>query len=478
MKTIAFILCAGALLTPAYAQSPGQAENPGVPLSGLRNLTQSIRERSTSSWSGQFIIYTASLLRPSRELASNPNLIALDPRLLAISCERIKLSFNRALGAPPGWRGKIYLQLTPARSADDSITLVADKQPGGWAYQLSLPNVLERERFVRTIVDVLLLEMANRGAGSRSSEIPTWLAEGLAQEILATDGVEFMLPPPDVIENGITVSRLDVHLTDSPAWLSPNTRPLNPLTEAQKVLRVRSPLTLDQLSWPTAEQLTGPAGEVYRSSAQLFVDQLLHLKNGPACFCAMLNDLPNRLNWQFAFLNGFRPHFQNLLDVEKWWALQLVHFTGRDLMQAWTPEESWKKLDEIVRSPVEVRSQRGELPLHTEVSLQKIIREWDLVRQTQMLERKLQELNLLRIRVAQDLVMLVDDYRGVLGNYLQRRGTSGRLLPLGQAAGPISDRLTQETIKQLDALDTRRLALRPGQSTPPAPPQPALTGVR
>jgi len=34
-------------------------------------------------------------------------------------------------------------------------------------------------------------------------------------------------------------------------------------------------------------------------------------------------------NWQFAFLQAFSATFQQPLDVEKWWSLQLLHFTGR-----------------------------------------------------------------------------------------------------------------------------------------------------
>ena len=466
MKTFVRILVLSAVPIAGFAQAP--AGDSGVSLSGMRSFMDQLRSQSTSSRSGQFTVIArtppAAVLPPA--LTKDSRLIALDPRLLTVSCERIKQSLYQVLGAGDSWRGKITLYLRPARTADDATTLVAERFPGGWMYRLELPDVMEQGRYVRTIVDVLLLEMANRGAGSRSAEIPAWLAEGVAQEVLARDGVQFLLHPPGATENGLNINRVTLDLTDG-RLPSAVARKLNPLAEVQQTLRVHAPLTFDQLSWPTAELLSGEAGETYRCSAQLFVNQLLVLRNGPACLCAMLDDLPRRLNWQLAFLNGFRDHFRSALDVEKWWALQVVHFSGRDLMQTWTPEESWKKLDQILRTQVEVRSSRQELPLRTEVTLQKIIREWDLLRQSQQLMKQLHELNLLRSRVAQDLVQLVDDYRAVLGAYLEKRGvTPGHMIPGRNSAGPLMDRLAEDTIRQLDELDARRETLRPGSPAP------------
>jgi hypothetical protein len=78
------------------------------------------------------------------------------------------------------------------------------------------------------------------------------------------------------------------------------------------------------LSWPAAEQLVGERGELYRSSAQLFVHQLLNLPEGAACMRTMLEQLPLYYNWQFAFLHAFHELFPQPVDVEKWWSLQLV----------------------------------------------------------------------------------------------------------------------------------------------------------
>jgi hypothetical protein len=296
----------------------------------------------------------------------------------------------------------------------------------------------------------LLLELANREAGSHSAEIPHWLIEGLTQQILSSSAKEIILTPP-----GGAATRF------SPPATRVNEDKPNPLKQAHQVLCAAAPLTFDQLSWPSEEQLTGADGVRYCSSAQVFVHELLRLPDGRACLRAMLAGLPQHYNWQFAFWDAFQSHFQRPLDVEKWWALQVVHFTGRELVQTWSAEESWNKLDEIIRSSVEVRSGTNELPMRAAVSLQTIIREWDRDRQTPALQTKLSELAMLRLRLSPDLIPLVDQYRQALIAFLQNRDKAPFPLPFRTKAS--QRRAVDETLLTLDALDSRRKAIQAAQ---------------
>ena len=72
-------------------------------------------------------------------------------------------------------------------------------------------------------------------------------------------------------------------------------RGLDSLVGARQVLRNQPALTFEQLSWPTGAQLAGEDGGVYRASAQLFVNELLELKNCRAHLRAMLETLPDCL---------------------------------------------------------------------------------------------------------------------------------------------------------------------------------------
>jgi hypothetical protein len=143
----------------------------------------------------------------------------------------------------------------------------------------------------------------------------------------------------------------------------------------------------------------------------------------------------------------------------------LVHFTGRELAQTWTPDESWEKLDELVRSAVQIRIGTNEMPLHAEVTLQTIIRDWPPARQSQALETKLRELQMLRPRLARDLGPLVDEYCRTIEDYLQNLNHPGFTLPFRKHA--VQRRNGLEALQRFDELDVRRAALRPPLRAPP-----------
>jgi hypothetical protein len=292
--------------------------------------------------------------------------------------------------------------------------------------------------------------MANRNAGQRSAEIPAWLTQGLVQQLVESHETEFTLSPPRTAVNGIMVTRT---VTQQ--------RRTDPLQNARLTLREYPQLTLEQLSWPTEAQLAGEDGGVFWSSAQLFVTELLRLKGGQTCTTAMLGELPRCYNWQTAFLRAFKPHFTRLLDLEKWWALQVAHLNKRDPTRFLTLEESWRKLDEILLTTVQVRPAANELPIRTELNLQTVMAEWDFERQKRTLEGKVRSLDFLRLRIAPELAALVGDYRQLLDNYLKTRAKAAFNLPGARSLVPATKSVVRETVKQLELLDEKRMAVKP-----------------
>jgi hypothetical protein len=409
------------------------------------------------SVSGQFIVQSApeSIGSPLVSLLENDtNFVRLNCTLLTVSCERIKQILCRELEAKGAWSGKIFLKLYPAGSADDPVAIDSEQFRDGWQYRVTLPNLIPRERYVRAMVNVLLLEMANRNARAHCAEIPPWLAEGLSRQLMVSDQREIILPPPQRSDSGMRITTLLM-----------NGQRGNSLEQAHAELSSNKPLSFEQLSWPVADPRTGEPDELYRSCAQVFVHQLLALPDGPACACSLLEDLPRYYNWQFAFLHAFRESFSRPLDIEKWWTLQLVHFTGRETSENWPLEESWQKLDELVRSTVEIRIGTNELPLHAEVTLQTIIRDWDPTRQTPALESKLRELQMLRPRLTHELGALVDDYCRAIESYVQNLNHHGFVLPFRKHA--VLRRNAGEALQRLDELDARRASLRPADKADP-----------
>jgi hypothetical protein len=447
MKAIAIIAGTLAVLSVARAQWP-----PDTTMMG--------------SASGQFFVSARSLTLSPRsvDLAGAPEMLTLEPALLAVSCDRVKKALLRQLDMRDQWQGKIFVVLRPARSADDPIAIAPERLGGNWDCGVELPDALNRNRFVETIVRACLLEIANRNARDRPAEIPEWLARGLTRQLIGSSEMKLILPPPLPGENVFNVPHMTMDFTDAPHAPGDHTRMLNPLAEAAAILRTNAPLTFDQLSWPTDEQLSDENADVFGSNAQLFVNELLHLPNGPAALHAMVAELPDYLNWQLAFLDAFRAKFQEPLDVEKWWALDLADFSGRDLMHLSTPEESWNQLNAIFQFPIEV--QIGEAPpMRTDITFQTIIRGWSRTPLLQMLKKKLWELDLLRLRVAPDFIPLVDGYRETLQNYYKKRSASLKILA---GTGPIPDKAVAEALERLDALDAKRADMQPQPQTPVA----------
>jgi hypothetical protein len=416
---------------------------------------------SARSISGQFIVYGPpqfSTLAGSPKIAADTNFVRLEPALLAVSAERIKDSLWRRLEIKPNtpWRGQIYLVIHPARSLDESINIISKRLANGWDYRVELPDVLSRNRFARALTGVLLLELANRNAQAHSAEVPAWLVDGLAQQLLAAGSPEFILSTPDKLVNGLPVTRINA-----------TQHGLGSLIAAQRVLQNHPPLTFEQLSWPTGAQQTGDDGGVYRASAQIFVSSLLDLEAGTAQMRALLESLPQFYNWQLAFQSAFRTDFPSPLAVEKWWALQVAGYAVRDPGPLWTVAASRARLDELLRVPVEARVASNNLPAHAEISLQIVIRNMDFEWQTEILQARMNGLGLAQYRMTPLFAALAGEYHRALAGYLGAQPATGASARHYTLQNPNASR----TVKKLDELDARRRQIesnvRPEQSIQP-----------
>lgn len=412
--------------------------------------------RSATSLSGQFI---AQDWRPrgasnlAVALSTNSQFVCLDAALLSVSCERIKQYLYAQLGSASPWTGKIFVVLHTAESRDEPIVVTSERFQDLWQYRLDLPDVTERAKYVRAIVQVLLLEMANRSVPARSAELPLWLVEGFTRQLLASKELEIILPPPNRMANNIAINSA---YFDSRRADSLHSQRDDPIALVRNVLRSNAFMTFEQLSWPVDDQLTGDQRELFCCSAQFFVLELLRIKDGQSCLRETLAELPQYYNWQLAFLHAFRDAFSQPLDVEKWWTLRLVNFTGTQAMQTWPIAESWRRFDEAVRPAVEIRAATNQLPGHAEVTLQTIIRDWDGESQKSELQNRLREFELLRWRLDPRIVPFLDEYRQVLETFLKESNPFGLTAALRKNAAIRNAR--EQAVRYLDFLDARRMA--------------------
>jgi hypothetical protein len=407
------------------------------------------------STSGQFIVHAPHSSAPaaSSALTGDNKLVRLEPALVSVSCERIKQALLRDIGPSASWRGRIYVDVRSARGRGQPVTITSERFKNGWQYRVELPELVERDRYTRAILQVLLLELANRGSSGRLAEVPVWLSEGLTQRLLASKDFDIILPPPHDRVNGLNFTAKTVLEKKE-----------DPVARARQQLHGQAPLTFDQLSWQAQDELSGPGTELYRASAQLFVGELLRLRDGRACIAAMLSRLPRYYNWQLTFLDAFSAHFERLLDVEKWWALCCVQSPERELARRVPGEATWDDLDQALLAQPQLRAAGDASSGSVQVTLQAIIREWPRVQQRQALSAKIQDLGLLRPRLSPDLTVLVNEYCQAIDVYLQSPYWSKPPTSIGKKAALSS--VAQEALQRLDALDARRGALRPVQKTP------------
>jgi hypothetical protein len=372
----------------------------------------------------------------------NNDEVALEPATLVVSCERLKTLLLDKLGLADRWQGRVDLTINPELAEDTAPQLKAIHDSRGWYYQLELPRRAQEEILLRSLIHTLLLEMANRQAGGQSSEIPLWLVEGLGADLQANSFPTFIVQPGQNWTSDIRWNKTKDKLP----------------TE----LRQRAPLTFQQLSWPEDSDLTADGLPLYRSCAQLFVEDLLRLNDGQACLRSMIGQLPEHWNWQTAFLLAFHSHFDQFLDVEKWWSLSYIDFVNGYKARTWSAEDGRKNLQSSLDVPVEVHFGPDQMPVEARVTLQEVIRQWHPLEAYNALQRAINELSFLLPRATPELRPLAQLYLKTLLDYLRDSQAAAQPQQLGKNAPSLLGFVKRDAIKRLDELDRLREAHWPG----------------
>jgi hypothetical protein len=365
--------------------------------------------------------------------------VTLEPSLLVVSCERLKVLLLDELGLADRWQGRISLTINTSLAEEKGPQLTAIGRPQGWTYELELPRSVPQEILLRSLIQTLLLEIANRQAGVQSAEIPLWLVEGINADLQANNISTFILQPGQ-------------QLSASFVWRK-GSQTMPP------ALRQHAPLTFQQLSWPQTSDLTAEGLPVYRSCAQLFLEELLRFDDGRACLRAMIAQLPEHWNWQTAFLLAFHSHFNQLLDVEKWWSVSCVDYVRGDKAQPWSAADCRKKPQSSLDVPVEVRFDAGHMPVDARITLQEAIRQWPPADATTAVQRAVVGLKVLRPMATPEWRLLVELYLKTLLDYLDDSQAAGRERQMGKHEPLLLSGVKAEAIQQLNALDRQREAI-------------------
>jgi hypothetical protein len=386
----------------------------------------------TQSQSRVFNIYS-----PSRSIyigAVPAGSVALEAELLAITADRVREAVVGQIPALGVSRNRIHLHLMDQIPNEPVIGIFPTRFNDGWNYRLAVPPVVDRSRLVRALVQVLLLEYAQR-VGEKPAEIPAWLVEGMTQQIFHTVGASL------VVNRGS--SGWEASVSD----LTGRTRDM---------LRTNTAPSFHDLTTLAPPPPGAAAVPFYESCTHFLVRSLLGSPNGKQKFAAFLQMLPLTWNWQTSFRQAFG--FEKMLDVEKWWALVTVEFTTRDQRQAWSPPVSLQRLDELLTTRMEWRASQSALPQTRIVTLQSMLRDVDWTLQRTALNEKISQLTYTAPHLAPQIGALALEYRKVLDRYVRDRDGSAKP-SLRMTPEALQQKLVVDTIRRLDTLDIKRKGL-------------------
>jgi hypothetical protein len=397
--------------------------------------------------------------------------ILLQPSVLTVSAERVKAALLTTLDLRDEWRGRIYLNVRPPESAETNVLVHSVRFQNGWNYRVDLPQAIEREQLIRSLVAVCLEELIARRAPGRHVAAPLWLTEGLARHLDAIAIEPLVLETDALLSQELATPALA--RTQPPQLRVFDSQRLpDPYRIVRRQFVHREPCTFADLDATPDASWTEADWEHFRCCSQLFVGELLKMPSGQASLRTFAARLPDYLNWQLALLDAFQPHFQRPLDVEQWWSVTLVNFRGRDEHNKLSQREGLRQLERILAAPAEIRPETEAPAERTTLTMQAMIGQTEFPMHRQTVIMSIARLRALQWNVPTDLLKLIEDYRFTLDSYLSQRtkiagggqGTPGRLI--------------RETVERLNLLDVvradfQRYGITPVAATSdPAAPQP------
>jgi hypothetical protein len=208
----------------------------------------------------------------------------------------------------------------------------------------------------------------------------------------------------------------------------------------------------------------------FQHSAHIFVHELLALPQGPQLMSRFIQALPFSMNWQNAFFQVYRAHFQTPLDLEKWWALIWVDFKNKHERQEWPLQLGLQKPESTLLTSLEHRQKTNSLPQRRDASLQELLSETDFELQKAVLEQKLQQLFFISFNLSPQASSLSGAYEQAIRNYLEQRSRAEYQPGLRSDPETRNEYLVKNTVKELNSLDQNLADLRSGKIPPESKP--------
>lgn len=246
--------------------------------------------------------------------------------------EETKENVLDALGERDRWKRPIIVRLTSASSAMPnqapmSFTVFGSNQGIKIQIDVVVGRELPSTSLQTEIIRALLLELAYREgaglqAGQRYNEPPSWLIEGIAQQIRRkVIGVD----------SGLFKTLIDV----------------NRLPTIHEFLNAPAPIQ-DSASL-----------NLYRAYSYSLLQILEDLPNGRACLARYVSDIPRSGKNPVDNLVSHFPVLAGSPDsLEKWWTLSMARLSTADDYEGYTPEETESRLTDLFVIKVPMRGEK------------------------------------------------------------------------------------------------------------------------
>lgn len=410
---------------------------------------------------------------PQRTLTLNPlrpldplSPAALSPSVLSVSCERVKAGVLRILRMEDRYRGSMVVRIIKTRARIAPASIVATQYADGWRYTLEIQERIPSTLLVRTMVEAVLLEIANRANGGPLNPIPLWLSEGITTLVIGESGQEL-------------VPQLNREFKDP-------RRSMDPMVAIAARLSGRPPMDFGELASP-AEALPSDTERFpwFQGSSALLVHQLRSMGGAPGSLGRLIWAFNQTLNWQTAFLRTYSGDFHTLLEVEKWWGVMAMAFQVQDSAQRTTPDALAAQVRSVLLETAETAASTNGVPDRRTLRISEIIKGWPHSAHGPVLDRKLVQLRFMsRLGVAlirrdgidpasraaiERTVELTDQLLQVLFRYQEARsgGATG-----GGRRGDLDPRtrlLVSTTASRIGAIEEALLDTAPAPSASSAP---------
>ena len=448
------------VVPPRTAPPRNTNPKPVVPTRLPDNIDRLLKHRAgyktANSQSSQFTVFgPVSPKRRGGILDVNADTILIAPDHVAIAADRMRFAILKQLGVRPFLGGKVKIRLDPTLLPAATVPVVTVRHLSGYTYELTLPCEIDAPKLVRALVQVTLLDLANRKPQLRDTEIPFWLTVGFTQILLTQPDLVLVIRKPE--SGGKEMATEEVIRT---------VRRHDPLAGARARLNGRRAFDFSEISMPSPSHLRGENWKDFQACSHLLVNRLLTLPMGPQRLQGMIRQLPESLNWQTVFMKIYGDLFADMLVVEKWWAVMIVQLTGQNQYQNWTLLEAVEKLEDLLKLPAELKLNSADSPLEAEITLQQALRGWDFDVQRPTLQQKINQLIVARLKMPRQLLPFVNEYGRILEMYLAKRMRVANFKPRRGQARPKVAPIIDEAVRLLDGADRRLLLFKPEVATP------------